>query len=39
MIITRAESRHSLVIFTYFNSMICIFKVEFNKIRDVHKAI
>ena len=36
MIITDAKRRHSFIVFTYFNSMICIFKIEFDKINNVH---
>ena len=39
MIITSAERRHSLVALAYFNSIICIFKIEFDKVRNVHKTI
>ena len=39
IIITNAEHRHSFVILVYFNSMICIFKIEFNEVRNAHKTI
>ena len=39
MIITNAKYCHSLVTFIYFNLIICVFKIEFNKVRSVHKTI
>ena len=39
MIITDAKRCHLLIVFAYFNSMICILKIEFNKIRSAHKTI
>ena len=39
MIITNAKRRHSLVVFVYFNSMICVFKIELDKVRNAHKTI
>ena len=39
MIIMSAKRRHSFVVFVYFNSMICVFKIELNKIRNAHKTI
>ena len=39
MIITNTKHHYSLVAFAYFNLMICVFKIELNKIRSVHKTI
>ena len=34
-----AKRRHSLVILIYFNLIIRIFKIEFNKVNNIHQAI
>ena len=39
MIITNAKRRYSLVVFAYFNSMICIFKIKFDNVRNIHKTV
>ena len=39
MIITNAKRRHSFVAFTYSDSMIRIFKINFDKINNVHQTI
>ena len=39
MIITNAKRRHSFVVFAYFNLMICVFKIELDKVRSAHKTI
>ena len=39
VIITNVKSRHLLVALAYSNSMICVFKIELDKIRSVYKAI
>ena len=39
MIITNAKRRHSFVVFTYFDSMIRIFKIEFDKVNNAHQTI
>ena len=39
MIITSAKRRHSFVVFMYFDSIIRIFKIEFDKINNVHQTI
>ena len=39
IIITNTERRHLLVVLTYFNPIICIFKIEFDKVHNAHKTI
>ena len=39
VIITNAKRRHSFVVFMYFDSMIRIFKIEFNKVNSAHQTI
>ena len=39
MFITNAKRCHSLIAFTYFNSIICVLKIEFNKVCSAHKTI
>ena len=39
MIITNAKRRHSFIALAYFNSMICVFKIELDKVRNAYKTI
>ena len=39
VIIMNVKRRHSFVVFMYFDSMIHILKIEFDKINNVHQTI
>ena len=39
MITINAKRHHLFIALAYFNSMIYLFKIEFNKVHSTHKTI